>query len=376
MKRILVTSTDVMMLQFLVPHIFNFVEQGYYVEVVCSDVEGHIEELTEIFQGKIKMSIVSLKRSPWDKKNIEGYKQLKDIIQKGKFDLVWTNEPVMGVLTRLAARKAHRKCKIKVLYIAHGFHFYKGASLLNWLVFYPIESIMARFTDKIITINQEDYEFALKHFKHTDVEKYPGIGVDTEKFKKIKVAKESKCIELDISSQNHIYLSVGELEKRKNHITTIKAFAQADIEDSVLLICGIGSQKEEIQKLINSLQLQEKVRLLGYRYDIGELLSISDVFTFTTYQEGLSVALMEAMANGIICLVSKIRGNVDLIEEGKGIYCDPKSVDSCRKAILKANQMLFSMDAEKKYNQEKISEYDIVHVKRLISATVHELLET
>ena len=357
MKRILITSTDVMMLQFLIPHIFNFLEQGYYVEVACSNVEGHVEELIDIFQGKVKMSIVDLVRKPWDLNNIRGYKQLKEIIRKGKFDLIWTNEPVMGVMTRLAAKKERAEGKTKVLYIAHGFHFYKGASLLKWLVFYPIEYIMAHFTDKIITINQEDYELASKHFKCTNVEKYPGIGVDTDKFKKVKVDKNCKCNELGISSKQTIYLSVGELEKRKNHVTTIKAFAQANVENAVLLICGVGSQRDEIQEVINSLDLQEKVRLLGYRYDIAELLSISDVFTFTTYQEGLSVALMEAMANGILCLVSKIRGNVDLIENGKGIYCNPNSVDSCREAILEAYNMLSCMEDEKRFNQNKKNIY-------------------
>ena len=154
-KKILITSTDVMMLQFLVPHVFYLQNQGYEVEVACSNVENHVDELKDIFKTKVKMHLVELKRNPMQISNIRGLLQLMKIIKAGSYDIIWTNEPVMGIMTRLAARVVRRK-KVKIIYVAHGFHFYKGAPKKNWIVYYPIEKIFSLFTDEIVTINNED----------------------------------------------------------------------------------------------------------------------------------------------------------------------------------------------------------------------------
>ena len=169
-KKILITSTDVMMLQFLVPHVFYLQNQGYEVEVACSNVENHVDELKDIFKTKVKMHLVELKRNPMQISNIRGLLQLMKIIKAGSYDIIWTNEPVMGIMTRLAARIVRRK-KVKIIYVAHGFHFYKGAPKKNWIVYYPIEKIFSLFTDEIVTINNEDYNFARQNFTSAKVVK-------------------------------------------------------------------------------------------------------------------------------------------------------------------------------------------------------------
>ena len=184
-KKILITSTDVMMLQFLVPHVFYLQNQGYEVEVACSNVENHVDELKDIFKTKVKMHLVELKRNPMQISNIRGLLQLMKIIKAGSYDIIWTNEPVMGIMTRLAARIVRRK-KVKIIYVAHGFHFYKGAPKKNWIVYYPIEKIFSLFTDEIVTINNEDYNFARQNFTSAKVVKFPGIGINTGKFFKEK----------------------------------------------------------------------------------------------------------------------------------------------------------------------------------------------
>lgn len=374
-KKILITSTDVMMLQFLIPHVFYLQENGYEVEVACSNVENHIDEVRKIFSNKVNMYCVDLKRSPNDIKNIYGLKQLTAIIKNGNYDVIWTNEPVMGVMTRLAAKK-ERKKGLKVIYIAHGFHFFKGARKVNWLLFYPIEKIFSYFTDLIITINDEDYNFAKKNFSKPNIKKYPGIGIDTSKF--FKDIDENlislKRKEIGIKDDEHLIISVGELEKRKNHESSIKAFSKANLSKCKMIICGVGTQENELRKLIKQLNMEEKIFLLGYRYDINELCHISDLFLFTTFQEGLSVALMEAMSVGVPCLISKIRGNVDLIEEGKGIYCDPHDVTSIKKGMEKffSNPNCFNDAIE--YNKVKIKKYDIKKVRKLLLNDINNVI--
>ncbi len=372
-KRILITSTDVMMLQFLVPHAFHLQTCGYEVEVAVSNVEGHVEELKEIFKDKTKFSIVDLVRSPFSLKNRIGFSQLKTIIREGNYDVIWTNEPVMGVMTRRAAKKV--KSKAKIIYVAHGFHFYKGAPLKNWLLFYTIEKWMSRITNEIITINNEDYQRAKKRFKKPKIFHMKGIGINTRKFHFDYTHQEilAKRKEIGVSPEDTLFISVGELEKRKNHFTAIKAFKKANIPNSKLIICGVGTQEKKLKAFINKNSLDDRVSLLGYRYDIKELCCSADVFLFVTYQEGLSVALMEAMAIGIPCVISRIRGNVDLIDEDKGVYCNPKDYNSCAEAIVKCFSNLEYYKNCAAYNREKLADFDFEKVKLIMAHEIEGL---
>ena len=236
------------------------------------------------------------------------------------------------MLTRLAAREARKK-GTKVIYTAHGFHFFKGAPLINWILFYPVEKFCARFTDVLITINQEDYKRAQK-FKAGKVEYIPGVGIDTKKFSEVVVDKSAKRKELGVPVDAFLVLSVGELNKNKNHDTVIKAIAKLNNPNVYYVICGQGTLENYLKDLINELGLEKQVKLLGYRRDIAEISKTSDIFVFPSFREGLSVALMEAMALGLPVVCSKIRGNVDLIEDGKGGYLvEPDDVEGFINAI-------------------------------------------
>lgn len=375
MKRLLVTSTDVMMLQFLIPHVNYLRQNGYEVEVACSDVEGHIKELEDIFKEEVPFTVVNLKRNPFSLLNIEGFKQLKSIIYKGHFDIVWTNEPVMGVMTRLATLSTPKKNRPKIIYIAHGFHFFKGAPMRNWFFFYPIEKLLSYFTNEIVTINHEDFLFASRKLNSKKVVYFPGIGINTKKFyKKIDdKTLHNKKKELGLKDDDIVLLSVGELEKRKNHATTIEALSKINHEKIKLFICGVGTQHDVLKEQIDNLRLQNTVYLLGYRYDINELFHISDAFVFATFQEGLSVALMEAMSVGVPCIVSQIRGNVDLIEHDKGIFVNPKEVSSMVEALTKFLRNKNILDEAVKYNKNKVGEYDIERVMNLLLNEISQL---
>lgn len=351
------------MAQFLIPHIEYLVKQGYEIEVACSPVQGFIEEVQLRLDGIATVNVVNLVRSPYSISNIKGFAQLKKIIERGKFDFIWTNEPVMGVMTRLASIKA-RKNGCKVIYFAHGFHFFSGASISRWLVFYPIEKVLAYFTDAIITINQEDFERAKRCFsKNVKIFKLSGIGINLEKYKKHNIDICEKRHQLGLPESAMIFLSVGELEKRKNHILTIKAFEMLDMEEAYLLICGKGTQEKELRRRIECSAKRDKIRLLGYRTDISELCEMSDVFVFSSFQEGLSVALMEAMSKEVVCAVSNIRGNVDLIGRTEGFLFSPRSVVECCSALRNAIESKNDWERIRRCNRLFVQQFDFHSVK-------------
>lgn len=279
---------------------------------------------------------IGFERNPFKFANIAAYKELKKIIRDGDYSLIHCHTPVAAFLTRMAARKV-RKNGTKVMYTAHGFHFFKGAPLINWLVYFPVEWISSFLTDVLITINKEDFGFAKKYLHAKHIEYVPGVGVNTAKVDNAVVERDVKKSELGIGTGETVILSVGELNDNKNHETAIRATAQLREENVTYLVCGKGSKKEFLETLAKDLGV--KLILAGYRNDIGEILKCADVFVFPSKREGLPVSVMEAMAAGLACVVSEIRGNTDLIHDGKGgCLVKPDNIEAMAGAIEKLIQ--------------------------------------
>lgn len=346
-KKILIVST--------VSRQFYLFEQGN-IEVLNSlGFEVHAaanysdanERLNEL---NIVRHHFDIERSPFSMKNINAYLNLKKIIEEEKYDVIHCHSPVGGVLGRLAARALDIR---KVIYTAHGFHFYKGAPFMNWFFYYPVERWLSKYTDLLITINNEDYNLA-KRLNAKEVLHVPGIGVDIEKIEKAEVNKKEKLLQLGIPSDKFLLISVGELNKNKNHKVVIKAIAKMNNKDIHYIICGQGKSHQYLMNLCIKLRVQSQVHFLGYRNDVHEILKISDVFLFPSFREGLSVSLMEAMAAKLPVICSRIRGNVDLISEGEGgILINPKKENEVLKAVItlfKEKEMCKKMGS---YNNNK-----------------------
>ena len=262
---------------------------------------------------------IAFERKPIKLRNLKAYKQLKSVINEDYYDIIHCHTPVGAMLTRLAAVKSRKK-GTKVIYTAHGFHFYKGAPLINWIAYYPVEKILARKTDVLITINKEDYNRA-KCFKAGRVCYVPGVGIDTSRFNKQFVSREEKRTELGFSPNDFVMLSVGELIKRKNHAVVINALGEikkaGKLDKIHYVICGRGVLDTNLKDMARKIGVYDHVHFLGYRNDVNEICNSSDLFVFMSLQEGLPVALMEAMACGLPSICSDIRGNTDLIENCK-----------------------------------------------------------
>lgn len=314
-KKVLFTATVVKthINVFHLPYLKWFKEQGYEVHVAAKN--DFINEPC-IIPNCDKYYDIKFARFPFSKANIKAYNQLKKLIQENNYDIIHCHTPVAGVLTRLAARNNKNTT---VIYTAHGFHFFKCAPLINWLIYYPVERFCARYTDKLITINKEDYEIAkrFKLRKNGKVYYVPGVGIDLEKIQNLKVDVKQKKAELGMQENIPVLLSVGELIKRKNHKAVLKALSKLKDRNFVYLICGRGVLMEYMQNLIKQLGLENKVKFLGFRKDIAEICKSADLFIFPSYQEGLPVALMEAMAAELPVIASNVRGNRDLVEKEK-----------------------------------------------------------
>jgi glycosyltransferase involved in cell wall biosynthesis len=360
-KKVLVVATvaKAHIIAFHIPYLKWFKENGYETHV-CAKND---------FKNKKECNIpycdnyydLPFERSPIKKGNYRTYKLLKQLINTNEFDIIHCHTPMGGVLTRLAVRNMEYK-KTKVIYTAHGFHFYKGAPMKNWMIYYPIEKWLAKYTDVLITINKEDYSKALK-FKTKEIKYVPGVGIDTKKIDKIKVNEIKKRNEVGIKEDSTLILSVGELNRNKNHETIIRAIARLADPNVLYIICGEGSLKPYLKKLVIELGIEKQVKLLGYRTDIAEIAKISDIFAFPSFREGLSLSLMEAMSAGLPVICSAIRGNSDLIHDGRGGYSfKPNNIEDFSNSINELKQNTLKRKEMGKYNKRIISSFDIQQV--------------
>lgn len=318
MKKVLFVATVVKMhiMEFHIPYLKMFKEMGWETAVAArNDYENPADCVIPYCDTYYN---IPFERNPLKPGNLKAYKELKHIIDEGEYDIIHCHTPVGAMLTRLAAKQARKK-GTKVFYTAHGFHFYKGAPAINWILYYPVEKWLSRYTDVLITINKEDYERA-KTFKAGKVCYVPGVGIDLKKFNAGYVNKEQKRKEIGVSADDFVLLSVGELIPRKNHEVVIRALSVLKQLDKLnhieYVICGRGSYEADLRKLAEGLDVADHVHFLGYRNDISEICNCADLFVFMSHQEGLPVALMEAMACGLPAVCSNIRGNTDLIEDG------------------------------------------------------------
>ena len=377
-RALILASVASMIDQFNMPNIKLLQELGYSVDVIADFVDGGsiTAERTADLERRLSEMNVTFYRVPIPRditqigRIMYAYKQIKSIMKDRKYSLVHCHSPIGGVLCRLAARES-RRLGTKVIYTAHGFHFYKGAPKKNWVLFYPVEKFCSRYTDVLITINKEDYQFAVDHMDAKQIKYIPGVGIDTDTFARSSEIRKTKRTELGMGDDDVVLLSVGELNDNKNHEVIVRAIAGLDDNRNVhYFIAGKGDKGEYLEEL--AAKLNVKLYLLGYRTDIPELYSAADMFVFPSFREGLSVSLMEAMASKLPCVVSKIRGNVDLIDENEGGHlCRPDSVNEFSHAI---DDLINNEDERFEYgrhNKDKVSKFDkknvMISMKKLYS---------
>lgn len=322
MKKILITATTMCHIcHFHIPYMKEYQQMGYEVHVAAKnnlDVKPGLElrYVDRVFD-------IPFSRSPISRDNLKAKKQLKKIIDEEGYDVIITNTPICSVITRMTAKKA-RKRGTRVVYIAHGFHFYKGAPKKYWLTFYPIEKHFAKKCDAVVTINEEDYLFAKEKFK-TKVHRIHGIGVDSTRHR-MPTAEEREKLRLELGLSNYfVCLCTGELNKNKNQAKLIRLVPEIKkkIPEFKLLLAGNGPLEGELRALISELGVESAVELLGYRADIERYVRSADVVATASLREGVPFNVIEAQLTGVPVVASENRGHRELIKNGEtGLMSD------------------------------------------------------
>lgn len=304
-----------------------------------------------LFEKGIRLYQIDIEKSPLHiVKNIHALMQLCHIIKAQKIDLIHCHNPIGGVLGRIAAFLTGKQ-NTKVIYTAHGFHFYHGAPVRNWIFYYPVEALLSKVTDCLITINKEDYKRAKHHLFHCRgmAVKIPGVGVETERFAPSDDKREKIRKKLGIAPDIFYILSVGELNKNKNHEVILRAIAGIKDPRIHYGICGEGNRFEYLQRLAENLGISKQLHLFGFRKDIPDMLQCADCFAFPSKREGLGIAAIEAMAGGIPLITSDCRGTREYMIDGEtGYVCPHNSAGEYRQAI---QYMMKTPDIRKKMSE-------------------------
>ena len=360
--RILYVTTIGKTMSFFGLFIKKLLDEGHVVDIATNEDNAQVPEYYR--QWNCKIHQVSFSRTPISKGNLAAFNQLKNVVKKGNYDIVHCHTPNASVITRLVCQKYRKKSRLKVFYTAHGFHFYKGAPKLNWMVFYPIEKFCSYFTDKLITINQEDYGLAKRKFKAREIHYVPGVGINLSRFENVEVDRNEKRREIGVPEDAILLLSVGELNENKNHQVVIRALAKLKDLNIHYAIAGIGAKRDYLLDLAKQLGVSDRVHLLGFRRDVPELNYASDIFCFPSLREGLGMAAIEAMTCGLPIVTSNVHGINDYSQNGvTGFKCSPLDSDGFEKAIGKLYEdvaLRISMGQENKKRTVKYSVANII----------------
>lgn len=361
-KVLVVCTTDSMIFNFLIPHIKKLQEAGYIVECACSKTGFYIEELQQNY--KLKVHEMPFSRSPLRIKNLVSFLKLKKLVEAGNYDIIQCHEPVGGLMGRTIGKI----CDKTVHYTAHGFHFFKGAPLKNWLIYFSVEKWLSKYTDLLITINKEDYNTAIeRNFKAKRIELINGIGIDLNKFtpQNVEIKKQLRT-EYGYGENEFILIYAGELSYRKHQdlLIDVVGLLKTEIPNIKLLLAGDGAFLNKFKKQVDELGINQNVEFLGYRKDISKLMLMSDVAVSSSRQEGLPVNVMEAMATGLPLVVTDCRGNSDLVtDDMNGNVIKMDDVDGFCKSI---KQLYYSEELREKYRRNSLENIKLYSLQNVL----------
>ena len=363
--------------QFHLPHMKRLQERGWEVHAAAHDNLAVKNGLQLKYCDRFIETPFS--RSPKSPDNFRAYRQLKKLLAEERYDLILCNTPMGGIVTRLAAKKA-RKQGTKVIYMAHGFHFFKGSSKAAWLLYYPIEKFMAKYCDLLITVNEEDYALAKERFgRRTKIARIHGVGVDETRYHPAGPEERLALREAEgLAPEDFVILCTGELNENKNQKTLISAAAQ--LKDSLpglkILLAGNGPKEQELRARIRAEGLEGIVKLLGYRTDLEKIVPAADLIVSCSRREGMPLNVIEAMLCEKPVVASHNRGHDELVAEGETGYLlapeDAKGFAERILALAKDPALRFRLGAR---GAERIRPYAVSATREELGKLLNDVTE-
>lgn len=381
--KVLFVSHTTNFIKFNLPYMKWFRDQGWLVHYASAEEEPFPDDVCDAHFR------ISFQRSPYSTDNIVAYKQIKELIDNQNYQIIHCHTPVGGAVTRLAARDA-RKRGTKVIYTAHGFHFYRGAPKRNWMLYYPVEKYLSRYTDCLVTMNREDYQLAVNKLHAKTIKKIDGVGVDLTSFIPISTEqKKSLRLQYGFRPDDFILIYTAEFISRKRHafLVDILPELRRAIPNLKILFCGIGDLLPDIQRKVSTLHLDDIVFFMGYCNNINVMCNMADMLVSVSVQEGLPINIIEGMATGLPIVCANIRGQVDIIQDGiNGFLYSKEDLNELYLNILKLYYdpslrkkiALYNVEDVKKYSLDRALKnmqeiYETVNIKFLEKTGVGEL---
>lgn len=356
-KLLIVTTVPTTLRAFLLPYADHFRGLGWRVDALangaadCGVCRQHFDHVWDATWSRAPLSFQNLAAAP---------RQLRTLIARERYDIVHVHTPVAGFVTRWALRRLRHRTDLKVLYTAHGFHFHAHGTPSGNAAFHALESLAARWTDRLVVINREDEQSAWRMMPARDVRYVPGIGVDTGRYRPIATAARDQVrARLHVAPHQPLFTMVAEMIPRKRHTDLLHAFARLARPDAVLALAGAGPLNAELLDLADSLGIARQVRFLGWQDDVASLMASSEAVLLVSAQEGLPRSVMEAMAVGVPVIGSDIRGTRDLLADGHGYLYTVGDVDALADAMGRVLAQPLEAAAMAERAAAKIQGYDI-----------------
>lgn len=360
-KLLVVTTVPITIRSFLLPFIKHFRDLGWQVDGMAQGISSDQECVAtcdRIFD-------IQWSRNVFDPRNLwAGVARVKAVVAEGNYDLVHVHTPIAAFVTRYGLKDVQ---KTKVIYTAHGFHFYRGGNRIKNAIFLSLEKLAGAWTDYLITINRED-ETAAKKYKFLPQERIyysRGIGVDTNYYSSRKVSAgdvQQVRQELKLLASDTLLLSIAEFTPRKRHRDLLNAIAKADNPQIHLVLAGEGPIKAEMVQLAAELEITNQVHFLGYRTDIPTLIQAADAVLLVSQQEGLPRSIMEAMCLATPVIGSNIRGTQDLLEDNCGLLVELGDTDALAQAMIQVRETPESLAVMAEKAQAKMKDYDLEQI--------------
>lgn len=377
-KVLMLASVASMIDQFNMDNIKILQELGYDVDVACNFLIGNTCSHEKVLELKKTLGDLSADCYQVDftrnvtniKQDWVAYQQVKKIVNDNEYAFIHCHSPIGGVIGRMVGKVT----RTRVIYTAHGFHFYLGAPKKNWIMYYPIEKLLSYWTDAIVTITKEDYERAKKRLSAKKVYYLPGVGINLNEFKFDVEKRRAVRGKLSLKEDDVVIFSVGELNHNKNHRAIIQILQKINNKNIHYFIAGEGCLREDLQRMIDDALLTNQIHLLGFRKDVSELLQAADVFVLPSLREGLNVSMMEAMSSSLPCICNKIRGNTDLIEHDKGGYIlDISAEEEWEKRICQITSNRKLRQEMGDFNRKKMQAFSIDVVNATMKSIYQEI---
>ncbi|MBR4721092.1 MAG: glycosyltransferase family 4 protein [Clostridia bacterium] len=353
-------------------------KMGYKIHAACNfdDRSAWTDEEAENIRKTLLDLDVTLHQIDFPRKPyhpillVKSYKQLKKLLKTEDFEMMHNQSCVSGILGRICCRKKD----IKIIHTEHGFYYFVGGPIYNW-IFYPFDKMCSKWTDALITINRDDYEFAKKHMYAKKTVYIPGVGIDTEYYGNTVIDKTKMREALNVPKDAFVVLSVGELNKNKNHEIVLRAIAVTNKSDIYYVINGEGEIRDYLAEVAKSVGMSDRFLLTGNVKNVNEYYKMADIFAFPSKREGLGLAALEAMAAGLPLVTSNKNGINDYATDGvTGFMSEPDDLNGFKNAIEKLYESKSLREEMAKNNIERVKDFSEQRTDEIMTETYRAVM--